>query len=64
MIDDKLRILDALRSQWRDRVTTVFPRQGHYAHDSAALAALAPADVTIERIGQLLEYDARDLFGG
>jgi hypothetical protein len=56
--------LDALRSQWRDRVTTVFPRQGHYAHDSAALAALAPADVTIERIGQLLEYDARDLFGG
>ena len=64
MIDDKLRILDALRSQWRDRVTTVFPRQGHYAHDSAALAALAPADVTIERIGQLLDYDARDLFGG
>jgi FMN phosphatase YigB (HAD superfamily) len=64
MIDDKLRILDALRSQWRDRVTTVFPRQGHYAHDNAALAALAPADVTIERIGQLLDYDARDLFGG
>ena len=64
MIDDKLRILDALRSQWRDRVTTVFPRQGHYAHDRAALAGLAPADVTIERIGQLLDYDARDLFGG
>jgi FMN phosphatase YigB (HAD superfamily) len=64
MIDDKLRILDALRDQWHDRVTTVFPRQGHYAHDSAALAALAPADVTIERIGQLLDYDARDLFGG
>jgi FMN phosphatase YigB (HAD superfamily) len=64
MIDDKLRILDALRKQWQDRITTVFPRQGHYAHDTAALAGLAPADVTVERIGQLLEYDARDLLGG
>jgi FMN phosphatase YigB (HAD superfamily) len=63
MIDDKLRILDALRNQWQDRVTTVFPRQGHYAHDTAALAGFAPADVTVERIGQLLDYDARDLLG-
>jgi FMN phosphatase YigB (HAD superfamily) len=63
MIDDKLRILDSLRSQWRDRVTTVFPRQGHYAHDTAAIAGFAPADVTIERIGELLNYDARDLLG-
>ncbi len=43
MIDDKLRILDALRRYWQNRVTTVFPRQGHYAHDTAALAAFAPA---------------------
>jgi FMN phosphatase YigB (HAD superfamily) len=63
MIDDKLRILDAMRSQWQDRLTTVFPRQGHYAHDTAAIAAFAPADVTIERIGELLNYDARDLLG-
>ena len=42
MIDDKLRILDSLRSQWQERVTTVFPRQGHYAHDHAALAGFAP----------------------
>src|SRR5580698_8640290 len=63
MIDDKLRILDALRGQWQDRVTTVFPRQGHYAHDSTAIAGFAPADVTIERIGQLLDYDAGDLLG-
>src|SRR5580698_400272 len=63
MIDDKLRILDSLRSQWQDRVTTVFPRQGHYAHDTVANAGFAPADVTIERIGDLLNYDARDLFG-
>jgi FMN phosphatase YigB (HAD superfamily) len=63
MIDDKLRILDSLRNQWQDRVTTVFPRQGHYAHDTAALAGFAPADVTIERIAELLDYDARDLLG-
>jgi FMN phosphatase YigB (HAD superfamily) len=63
MIDDKLRILDSLRCQWQQRVTTVFPRQGHYAHDSQAIAGFAPADVTIERIGELLNYKARDLFG-
>ncbi len=64
MVDDKLRILDSLRNQWQDRVTTVFPRQGHYAHDTAALAGFAPADVMVERIGDLLEYDARDLLDG
>jgi FMN phosphatase YigB (HAD superfamily) len=64
MIDDKLRILDSLRNQWQDRVTTVFPRQGHYAHDPAAIAAFAPADVVVERIGELLEYDARGLLNG
>ena len=63
MIDDKLRILDSLRRQWQQRVTTVFPRQGHYAHDPQALAGFAPADVTIERIGELLDYGASDLFG-
>jgi FMN phosphatase YigB (HAD superfamily) len=63
MVDDKLRILDALRSQWQDRVTTVFPRQGHYAHDTAAIAGFAPADVTVENIAELLNYDAGDLLG-
>jgi hypothetical protein len=63
MIDDKLRILDSLRTQWQDRVTTVFPRQGHYAHDTAAIAGFAPADVTVESIAELLNYDARDLLG-
>ncbi len=63
MVDDKLRILDSLRRQWQDRVTTVFPRQGHYAHDTAAIAGFAPADLTIEHIGELLNYNARDLCG-
>ena len=63
MIDDKLRILDAIHRQWQERVTTVFPRQGHYAHDAAALAGFAAADLTVERIGELLNYGARELSG-
>ena len=57
MIDDKMRILDAVRQHWGPRVTTVFPRQGHYALDTRAVAAFAPADLTVERIGDLLEHD-------
>lgn len=57
LIDDKLRILDAAKKIWRERVTTVLPRQGQYAHDAKVLAALPPPDVTIERIGDLLDYD-------
>jgi len=54
VVDDKLRILAALKKIWRERVTTVFPRQGHYAHDPAIIAAYPPADITVERIGDLL----------
>ena len=57
LVDDKLRILDAVKQVWRERVTTVFPRQGQYAHDAKVISALPPADVTIERIGDLLDYD-------
>jgi FMN phosphatase YigB (HAD superfamily) len=53
MIDDKLRILAAMKESWRDRLTTVFVRQGHYAHDPSHLAGYPAADVTIERIGDL-----------
>ena len=57
LIDDKLRILDAVKRIWGDRVTTVFPRQGHYATDPQEVAKYPPADVTVERIGDLLERD-------
>jgi FMN phosphatase YigB (HAD superfamily) len=57
LVDDKLRILDAVKQVWGERVTTVFPRQGQYAHDTKVLSALPPADVTIERIGDLLDFD-------
>ena len=54
LIDDKLRILAAVKGIWGDRVTTVFPRQGHYANDPKALAAYPAADVEVERIGDLM----------
>ena len=57
LVDDKLRILTAVKQVWGDRVTTVFPRQGHYAHDPKELAAYPPADVSVERIGDLLGHD-------
>jgi hypothetical protein len=61
LVDDKLRILTAVKNVWGSRLTTVFPRQGHYAHDPGALAAYPPADITIERIGDLLRYDLPSL---
>jgi FMN phosphatase YigB (HAD superfamily) len=63
MIDDKLRILDAIKRAWGERVTTVFPRQGHYATDPATLAEFPPADITVEHIGDLLEHDLAALTG-
>ena len=54
-IDDKLRLLTAFKQAWGDRVTTVFPRQGQFAFDAAVLASNPPADVTVERIGDLLD---------
>jgi len=54
LVDDKLRILNAVKGVWKNRVTTVFQRQGHYAVDQKAIAQYAPADITIERIGNLV----------
>jgi len=61
MIDDKLRILTAIKKAWGSKVTTVFPRQGHYAMDPKILSSCPPADVSIARIGELLNYDLRTL---
>jgi FMN phosphatase YigB (HAD superfamily) len=63
VVDDKLRILTAVREAWGERVTTVFPRQGQFAHDPEEIASNPPADVTVERIGDLLAYDLPDLLG-
>src|SRR4051812_23864660 len=55
LVDDKIRILSAVKQAWGDRVTTVFPRQGHYAHDTALVASFPPADMTVERIADLID---------
>jgi hypothetical protein len=57
LIDDKPRILTAVKTIWDDRVTTVFPKQGMYAHDSEALASNPTPDLTIDRVGDLLTLD-------
>lgn len=58
LVDDKLRILTAAKRFWGERVTTVFPRQGIYARDANLLNAFPAADLTIERIGDLLAWEA------
>ena len=50
LFDDKPRLVEAIKNHWEDRVTTIMPRQGHYANDTAAVAAHRPADVVVERI--------------
>lgn len=61
MVDDKLRILSAMKGFWRERLTTVFVRQGHYALDAREVAAFPPADVTLGNIGELAECTERIL---
>jgi len=63
MVDDKLRILAASKSVWGDRLTTVFPRQGHYAQDPKLVAAYPPANVTVEVIGELRNVPIEALLG-
>jgi FMN phosphatase YigB (HAD superfamily) len=57
LVDDKVRILASFKQAWGKRVTTVFPRQGHYANDQAEVARYPRPDVTVERIGVLLDYE-------
>jgi FMN phosphatase YigB (HAD superfamily) len=64
LVDDKLRILAAVKKAWGERVTTVFPRQGQFASDAKVLASYPDADLTIEHIGDLLAYDLPALVAG
>ena len=57
LIDDKVRILDAVKKTWGANVTTVFPKQGHYAADPKEVAKYMTPDVTVDRIDQLRGYD-------
>ncbi len=64
LVDDKPRILSAVKGAWGGGVTTVFVRQGQYARDAVAVAAAPSPDVTVEHIGDLLEYDVSALLEG
>lgn len=61
LVDDKLRILTAVKGVWANRVTTVFVRQGHYALDPQIVGKYPAADITIERIGDLLSFELAKL---
>ena len=63
MVDDKLRVLAAMKKAMAARLTTVFPRQGHYALNPANIALYPAADVTLEGIGDLINFDVRALLG-
>jgi FMN phosphatase YigB (HAD superfamily) len=63
MVDDKLRILEAIKKIWGYKVTTVLPRQGHYALDQRNIAAYPPADITVECTKDLVNYDLPDFLG-
>jgi hypothetical protein len=56
MVDDKVRILAAMKETWGDRLTTVFVRQGHYAADAALVAKYPAADVSVDAFGDLLHH--------
>jgi phosphoserine phosphatase len=64
LVDDKIRILSAIKQIWGSRVTTVFPRQGHYARDEEVVARYPPADIRIERIGEMLSDGFSDRLDG
>jgi FMN phosphatase YigB (HAD superfamily) len=61
LVDDKLRILAAVKKFWGSRVTTIFVRQGHYAIDPNIVASYPAADISIGRIGDLLQYQLPEL---
>jgi len=63
MVDDKVRILAAMKQVWGSKLTTVFPRQGHYALDAAEVAKYPAADLTIQAVGELAERDLSKLAG-
>ena len=64
LVDDKLRILAAVKNVWAEHVTTVFVRQGHYAHDDKAIGGYRTPDYTIECIADLVKLDLREIGKG
>jgi hypothetical protein len=57
LVDDKLKVLNAIKDIWGNRVTTIFVKQGHYANDPNVLASEPAADVSVCRVGKLMMHD-------
>ncbi len=55
MLDDKPKLLAAMKRVLADRMTTVFVRQGHYAADSEPVAIDPAPDLVVEHIGDLCD---------
>ena len=60
LIDDKIRILSAIKKIWKEKVTTIFVKQGHYAFDEKEVTKYPSADLTIERIGDLINLNLKN----
>lgn len=58
LVDDKVRILSAIKESWGESVTTIFPRQGHYALNAEEVEKYPSPDITVDRIGDLLAIDS------
>jgi len=63
LVDDKIRVLSAIKNVWGSKVTTVFPKQGHYAFDEKEVSKYPPADMSIDRIGDMLHLEIEQLIG-
>jgi FMN phosphatase YigB (HAD superfamily) len=63
MVDDKIRILTAMKKIWGTKLTTVFVAQGHYANDLSETGKYPPADVSLMRIGELADMELPALLG-
>jgi hypothetical protein len=64
-VDDKFRILTAMKKAWGEHRTTVFPCQEKFLSDRpAVLPSIGPPDITVESIADLLEQDLPDLLAG
>jgi FMN phosphatase YigB (HAD superfamily) len=61
VVDDKPNLLTAMKAVLKDKLTTVFVRQGHYALAAAPMPAQGAPDITIERIGDLINHHSFDL---
>jgi len=64
MVDDKLRVLAAMKRSWHDQLATIFPRQGHYACEPKIVAAYPAPDIIVDRIAALVDYDLQALIDG